>query len=289
MSKIKKLIPIMLLSSIFVNGFKNILAMDDIASSFSSKVYSADEINKLYENSQFSAQNLYNKICEELWGMTKDNNNLNHTERMTIINKAIEIIDEYISKCKVCIAEDPIKFNPCKLNFETTMHAFIVNLERTGEFNSFAKAFILYLLSEHMGDNGLVKVIKYDENKYNGSKYEAVFLFDCQNNEKSRSAEGCEYGPIPSDEKEELWKKILEERNSYDLKEYYLLIPHSESNASAKMFRYIRCLDSKKSLTFFPIFQNIISQSRHDLQSFWPSNIQTDAIDITGKFIEGIM
>ena len=60
MNKIKKLIPMMLLSSIFIDGSINLLAMDDIASSFSSKVYSAEEINQLYNSSIFNPGNLYN-------------------------------------------------------------------------------------------------------------------------------------------------------------------------------------------------------------------------------------
>ena len=266
MNKTKKLIPMILLSSMFVNMPINILAMNDIMTSSNQQFSSADEINKCYNDSIFYTEtlcdailNLMNKffikkiiskkaLSSYVIGLSSYVKKLSlyfkglslhtkelklHTKELIlkIANKMIDAHSELIEQGKVKY-QSPLKYSG-KYSFETIMNALTVNLERTGEFNSFAKSIILYRLAEYLELQPVIKVIVYynDNDKVKEFPYyEAVMLFN--NGELSPYIiSKCMFNPIPFDGKESpLWKEMLKKPKNFNMKEYFLAIPAPNSN-----------------------------------------------------------
>lgn len=236
MNKIKKLIPTILLSSIFFNASINILAMDDITTSSSS----VDEINKLYESSIFNPGNLYNIICiNSKNGFNTQIMPFMYRQKVSILYEANRMINAHIEDLNNpdLIKQSKVQYNsPLEYRgdypFETVMNALTVNLERSGEFNSFAKSIILYRLAEYLELMPVIKVIVYDEYEHgkNVPRYEAVMLYD-SGVANPYSASQCIFNPITFDNsRSEFWKKMLKNPKTFNMKEHFLLIPPPNSD-----------------------------------------------------------
>lgn len=302
MNKIKKLIPMMLLSSIFIDGSINLLAMDDIASSFSSRVYSAEEINQLYNGSIFNPGNLYNIICIN----SNDNFHLQTKpiflyQKISMLAEANRMIDarieelnnpKLIEKGEIQF-EDPIEYRG-DYTFESIMNALTVNLERSGEFNSFAKAIILYRLVEYLELKPIIKVIVYDEykNGHDVPHYEAVMLFD--NGESyPYVASKCMFNPIPYDgkDKNSVWDKMKSNPKQYNMKEYYLAIPAPNSNERPLIFEinpesnYPPLFSQSQSsgLLFAIRKGNLTLEKLKENKNFLCSEIDSELVEKIGK------
>jgi len=232
MNKIKKLIPVILLSSLFTSVPSSVLAMMDTEASSNSTVLSTDEVSERYKSCKFNSANLYDQICKRL-NITKNKDGLEQNDKVRIIREANKIIDDHVKNCH---GIDLLKFKDNGgLNFEAIMRGSIINLENTGEFNSFAKSFILYLLAEHIGFEALIKIVSYDDYNAKSDKidkhYVAVVLFGPY----FGSAQNCIFNPIAFDtKKNEFWKDIiLNNPKKHNVKEYYLAIPHPTNSGSS--------------------------------------------------------
>ena len=288
MSKIKKLISIILFSSLFANAPSSVIAMDEETPS-NSMVLSIDEVNKYYENSRFNPVNLYKQICGKL-NITKNKSDLTTGDKVRIIKEANKIIDEYVKNCLKSYHESStVKFAESdKPNFETIMHNTIINFEKTGVFNSFAKSFILYLLSEYITFGAIIKVISYDEYNAKNDKteksYEAVILFSSNN--CFGSAKDCIFNPIPFDTRNnDIWKKMILYPAKFNMEEYYLCVPYPNSEP-VYMFKSV--YSTKNTLHSGPIMNAVMNQiqnialnipeiliyTRNERSYVWPANMQ---------------